>query len=77
MAQDHVDEKDVEHYDLEDEVKPGHIAKDCDEAGNDAGVESEDVGVLHQRQAELAEVVAEVLLRNTILAKFAKSNYLF
>ena len=68
MAQYHVDEQEVQNHDLEDKVEPGHIAEDCNEAGDDAGVEGEDVGVLHQRQAELTKVIAEVLLGDTVLA---------
>ena len=68
VTHNHVNQQDIEHHYLKDEVEPGHIAQDCDEAGEDAGIEGEDVGVLHQRQAEFAEVVAEVLLGHSILA---------
>ena len=70
MAADHVNQQDVEYHDLEDEIQPGHIADHCDKAGDDAGVEGENVGVLHQRQAELAEVIAEFLAGHAVLTVF-------
>ena len=61
VTHDHVNQQDIEHHDLKGEIEPRHIYQHCDKACDDAGVEGQDVGVLHQRQTQLAEVVTEVL----------------
>ena len=57
----HVNQQDIEHHDLKGEVEPWHIYQHSNKACDDACVEGQDVGVLHQRQTQLAEVVTEVL----------------
>lgn len=59
VADNHVDEEDVEEGELVDEVEPGLADDEGDEESDGAPVEGEDVGVFHQRERELTEFVAE------------------
>ena len=68
VAAHHVDEQQVQHHDLKGEIQPRHIDNHRNKAGDDACVEGQDVGILHQRQTQATEVVAE-LLAGSLAAK--------
>lgn len=61
MTADHVDQQDVEYNDFKGEVQPRHVDNHRDEACDNSGIKGENIGIFHQWQAKLAEVVAEVL----------------
>ena len=71
----HVNHHGVEHHNLEYEGEPRRLNDDRDEHCNDARVEREHVGVLHQGQTLLAEVVAELLRNGTAIVTEARLEF--
>ena len=65
MTTTHVHKQTGHHHHLENEIQPRFSYQQADVKGYRAGIECQDVGVLHQRQAQGTELIAQ-LLRNVV-----------
>ena len=69
MTTTHVHKQAGHHHHLENEIQPRFSYQQTDVKGYRAGIECQDVGVLHQRQAQGTELIAQ-LLRNVVTVTF-------
>ena len=57
----HVEIEGGQHSQLKEEVQPRFVNQTADIQSDGACIEGQDVGILHQRQTALSELIADVL----------------